>query len=177
MYINNQDVEFANKHSDNWDRFASFVGEPENVFGLYLGGRALFNSAASAEAKLIGTGLSMGANAGVQVYNDNAGDKFDYLSFGLAGFTGWTGTGRNLHSNVQLNAGSAYLGSKIAGENSEAAVVSATFGATSGYGLTTVLVNRWEAKLIKEQFWNVCKSLCITVCRKVQIFKFYDRKF
>lgn len=101
MYINNQDVEFANKHSDNWDRFASFVGEPENVFGLYLGGRALFNSAASAEAKLIGTGLSMSANASVQIYNGNTGDKFDYLSFVLAGFTGWTGTGRNLHSNVQ----------------------------------------------------------------------------
>ncbi|MBG3079115.1 VENN motif pre-toxin domain-containing protein [Proteus mirabilis] len=152
LYINNQDIEFANKHSDNWDRFASFVGEPENVFGLYLGGRALFNSAASAEAKLIGTGLSMSANAGVQIYNGNTGDKFDYLSFGLAGFTGWTGTGRNLHSNVQLNAGSAYLGSKIAGENSEAAVVGAIFGTTLGYGLGFGVTNYWEKQLIKRHF-------------------------
>ncbi|NBM96198.1 VENN motif pre-toxin domain-containing protein, partial [Proteus sp. G2660] len=177
LYINNQDVEFANKHSDNWDRFASFVGEPENVFGLYLGGRALFNSAASAEAKLIGTGLSMGANAGVQVYNDNAGDKFDYLSFGLAGFTGWTGTGRNLHSNVQLNAGSAYLGSKIAGENSEAAVVSATFGATSGYGLTTVLVNRWEAKLIKEHFGMSASRYALQYAEKYKYSNFMTESF
>ncbi|WP_100158625.1 hypothetical protein [Proteus columbae] len=58
---------------------------------------------------------------------------------GLAGFTGWTRTDQNLHSNVQLNAGSAYLGSKIAGENSKTVVVSATFGATSGYGLTAVI--------------------------------------
>ncbi|MBS6210710.1 MAG: VENN motif pre-toxin domain-containing protein, partial [Proteus hauseri] len=109
-------------------------------------------SAASAEAKLIGTGLSMSANAGVQIYNGNTGDKFDYLSFVLAGFTGWTGTGRNLHSNVQLNAGSAYLGSKIAGENSEAAVVGAIFGTTLGYGLGFGVTNYWERQLIKRHF-------------------------
>ena len=177
LYINNQDVEFANKNSDNWDRFGSFIGEPENVFGLYLGGRALFNSAASAEAKLIGTGLSMGANAGVQVYNGNTGDKFDYLSFGLAGFTGWTGTGRNLHSNVQLNAGSAYLGSEIAGRNSEAAVVSATFGATSGYGLTTVLVNRWEAKLIKEHFGMSASRYALQYTEKYKYSNFMTESF
>ncbi|WP_338805235.1 VENN motif pre-toxin domain-containing protein [Xenorhabdus griffiniae] len=152
LYINNQDKEFASKHSDNWDRLGAFIAEPENVFGLFMGGKALLNSNASAKAKVTGTGLSMGANAAVQVGNGNTGDKFDYLSFSLAGFTGWTGTGRSLHSNIQLNAGSAYFGSQVTGQDSEAAVVGSMFGTTLGYGAGSALTSQLEAKAAKNYF-------------------------
>ncbi len=152
LYVNSQDAEYGNKHTDNWDRAGAFIAEPENVIGLVAGGHSLFNSNASAGAKVIGTGLSMGANAGVQVYNGNTGDKFDYTSLFLAGFTGWTGTGRSLHSNVQLNAGSAYFGSQVTGQNSEAAVVGATFGTTLGYGFGSAITSKLEANAIKNYF-------------------------
>ncbi|WP_455570254.1 VENN motif pre-toxin domain-containing protein [Xenorhabdus griffiniae] len=152
LYVNSQDVEYGNKHTDNWDRAGAFIAEPENVSGLVAGGRSLFNSNASTGAKVVGTGLSMGANAAVQVGNGNIGDKFDYTSLFLAGFTGWTGTGRSLHSNVQLNVGSAYFGSQVTGQNSEAAMVGAAFGTTLGYGVGSAITSKLEANAIKNYF-------------------------
>ncbi|WP_319927238.1 hemagglutinin repeat-containing protein [Xenorhabdus littoralis] len=152
LYVNSQDAEYANKNTDNWDRFGAFVAEPENTFGLMAGGRSLFNSAASGNAKIIGTGLSMGANGAVQVYNGNTGDKFDYLSFFTAGATGWSGTGRSLYANVGVNVGGAYLGSQVTGQNSEAAMVGAAFGTTLGYGIGSAITSQWESQLIKNHF-------------------------
>ncbi|WP_225816603.1 VENN motif pre-toxin domain-containing protein, partial [Photorhabdus antumapuensis] len=128
------------------------VTEPENVFGLMAGGRSLFNSAASGNAKMIGTGLSMGANGAVQVANGNTGDKFDYLSLFLAGATGWSGTGRSLYANVGVNVGGAYLGSQVTSQNSEAAMVGAAFGTTLGYGMGSAITGKLEAAEIKNHF-------------------------
>ena len=69
----------------------AFVAAPENVFRLLVGGKSLFSSNISTNAKLTGSALSMGANGGVQLYNENTADKFDYLTFFTSGVTWLTG--------------------------------------------------------------------------------------
>nr|WP_282563733.1 hemagglutinin repeat-containing protein [Providencia stuartii] len=152
LYENQKDLEYGMSKSDNWDRLGAFVAEPENVFGLLAGGKSLLSSNISTGAKLTGSGLSMGANGGVQLYNGNTGDKFDYLSFFSSGVTGWGGTGKSLQTNMGLNVGSAYLTSQVLGNDSEAAMIGAGFGTMLGYGLGSSITSKMEAAEIKHHF-------------------------
>jgi filamentous hemagglutinin len=152
LYVNGEDMNYINANTNNWDKFGAFIGEPENLFGLMAGGKSLFGTSATAAAKMTGAGLSMGANAGVQIYNGNTGDKFDYLSFFTAGATGAGGTGRTLNPNLQLNVGGAYFISQVTGQNSEAAMIGAAAGTGIGYFGGSTITNQWESKLIKDYF-------------------------
>ncbi|WP_146024221.1 VENN motif pre-toxin domain-containing protein, partial [Providencia stuartii] len=152
LYENQKDLEYGMSKSDNWDRLGAFVAESENVFGLLAGGKSLLSSNISTGAKLTGSGLSMGANGGVQLYNGNTGDKFDYLSFFSSGVTGWGGTGKSLQTNMGLNVGNAYLTSQVSGQDSEAAMVGAGFGTMLGYGLGSGITGKMEAAEIKNHF-------------------------
>ena len=149
LYENQKDLEYGMGKSDNWDRLGAFVAEPEHVFGLLAGGRSLFSSNISTGAKLTGSALSMGANGGVQLYNGNTGEKFDYLTFFTSGVTGWGGTGKSLQTNMGLNVGGAYFTSQILGQDSEAAMVGAGFGTMLGYGLGSSITSKMEAAEIK----------------------------
>ncbi|HBC0990268.1 TPA: hypothetical protein IGZ61_005077 [Escherichia coli] len=152
LYENQKDLEYGMGKSDNWDRLGAFVAEPENTFGLLAGGKTLFSSNISTGAKLTGSGLSMGANGGVQLYNGNTGDKFDYLNFFTSGVTGWGGSGKSLQTNMGLNVGNAYLTSQVSGQASEAAMVGAGFGTMLGYGLGSGITSKMEAVEIKNHF-------------------------
>lgn len=145
-------LEYINKNTGKWDRLGSFIAEPENVVGLVGTVKSFFKDSATKTAKATGAAMSLGANAGVQVYEGKTGEKFDYTTLLTAGVTGAAGVGKSLNANVRLNVGGAYLSSQITGEDTQAAMMGAAAGSALGYGLGTVITRQWEAKLIKEHF-------------------------
>ncbi|MEA9393605.1 hypothetical protein SJI19_24320, partial [Acerihabitans sp. TG2] len=145
-------LEHINKNTDKWDRLGSFIGEPDNVVGFAGTVKSFFKDSATKIAKTTGAAMSLGANAGVQVYEGKTGEKFDYTSLFTAGMTGVAGVGKTLNSNVRLNVGGAYFSSQVNGEDSQAAMMGAAAGTAAGYGLGAAAIHSWEAKLIKAHF-------------------------
>ena len=149
---NAQALEYINKNTDNWDRLGSFVAEPENVLGLAGTAKSAFAKSATITAKATGAAMSLGANAGMQIYDGKTGDKFEYASLLTAGVSGAAGVGKSLNSNVRLNVGGAYMSSQVNGEDSKPAMMGAAAGTALGFGAGTAITKAWEAKLVKEHF-------------------------
>lgn len=145
-------LEYIHKNTNSWNRLGSFVAEPENVLGLAGTVKSAFTKSATVTAKAIGAAISLGANAGMQIYEGKTGEKFDYASFFTSGVSGTAGVGKSLNSIVRLNVGGAYLSSKVTGENSQAAMMGAALGTTVGFGAGSAITKTWEARLIKEHF-------------------------
>ncbi len=158
---NSYDLNYLNTHTSKGDKGLAFIGEPENVWGLVAGAGSLFTSSATIGNKVIGAGLSYGANGGVQLLNGNTGDKFDYLSFATSGFTGAGGVGKSLNSNLMLNVGNAYFTSQVSGQDSKSAMMGAAAGTGIGFGIGAGITSQMESRLIKDYFGMPASSNAI----------------
>ncbi|WP_269812096.1 VENN motif pre-toxin domain-containing protein [Rahnella victoriana] len=158
---NSYDLNYLNGNTNMGNKGLAFIGEPENFWGIVVGGGSLFTSSATFGNKFIGAGLSYGANGGVQILNGNTGDKFDYLSFVTSGITGAAGVGKSLNSNLMINVGNAYFTSQLSGQDSKAAMMGAAAGTGIGFAGGTLITNQLEAKLIKDYFGMPASSNAI----------------
>jgi filamentous hemagglutinin len=149
---NSYDLNYLNGNTNMGNKGLAFIGEPENFWGIVAGGGSLFTSSATFGNKLIGAGLSYGANGGVQLLNGNTGDKFDYLSFVTSGITGAAGVGKSLNSNLMINVGNAYFTSQLSGQDSKAAMMGAAAGTGIGFGIGSGITNQMESRAIKDYF-------------------------
>lgn len=148
---NSYDLDYLNSNTSKTDKAWAFAGDPENTMGLMAGGASLFSSSATLAEKAISAGLSYGANGLVQLATGNTGNKFDYLSFGLSGFTGAATAGKSYYFTQLLGAGSAYMGSQIEGQDSTSAVLGSMAGTGIGYTAGSAITNSLEAQYIKNQ--------------------------
>ncbi len=148
---NRYDLSYLNSNTSNGDRALAFFGEPENFWGTVAGAGSLLSSSATLTEKLLSAGLSYGANGAVQVATGNLGDKFDYISFMMSGLTGAGTAGKSYYSNQLLGAGSAYMGSEISGQDSQASVLGSMAGTGLGYNIGASVTNKFESQYIKKQ--------------------------